>query len=375
MNSIDIFLKSKWDFNKIEKKKFLLIDGAYNPFEKYLNRNDFNILYRRGEKINIKVLLKCIFDFNISSLNYFKHFINQSDPKLILTAFDYHPIFYKLKKVTNVKTLMMQKGKRTHSDNIFRNPDLTKESKNENFFVDYILLYNKKTCENYKKMIKGKYFSIGSFENNFKKLNFKLQKKAILFISNYKIDNNDKLLKNCENDELIVYHLHKLALENKIKFYILPKQRKKKENDKEFNFYKKILKKKFNFLKKKNISSAYKISCKFKYIFCTYSTLGVENLSKGGRTGFIFFKSKDNPCRHYRFGSLEKIKNTGPFWTANHKFDLKELKRVFKFVTKASDYTWKSKSKKVGKKILEFDYNNKTFKNIINNELKKKLIK
>jgi len=44
-------------------------------------------------------------------------------------------------------------------------------------------------------------------------------------------------------------------------------------------------------------------------------------------------------------------------------------------VTKASDYTWKSKSKKVGKKILEFDYNNKTFKNIINNELKKKLIK
>ena len=143
MNSIDIFLKSKWDFNKIEKKKFLLIDGAYNPFEKYLNRNDFNILYRRGEKINIKDLLKCIFDFNISSLNYFRHFINQSDPKLILTAFDYYPIFYKLKKVTNVKTLMIQKGKRTHSDNIFRNPDLIKESKNENFFVDYIFYIKK----------------------------------------------------------------------------------------------------------------------------------------------------------------------------------------------------------------------------------------
>ena len=50
MNSIDIFLKSKWILIKL-KKKFLLIDGAYNPFEKYLNRNDFNILYRRGEKL------------------------------------------------------------------------------------------------------------------------------------------------------------------------------------------------------------------------------------------------------------------------------------------------------------------------------------
>ena len=167
MSFINLFLKSKWDFSKIKKKKFLLVDGNYNPFTKYYSKKDFNVLFRRGESINIRILIKCIFDLNITSLNYFKHFIENSKPRLILTAFDYHPIFYKLRNITNIKTLMIQKGKRTYSDNIFENKIFIKESLNENFFVDYIFLFNKFTCDKYKKLIKGKYFSIGSFENNF----------------------------------------------------------------------------------------------------------------------------------------------------------------------------------------------------------------
>ena len=98
MKYLKIFLRSKWDFEKISKKKFLLIDGNSHPFLKYYKKKDFNILHRRGEKINIRILLKCILDFKISTLNYFKFFIKLAQPKLILTAFDYHPIFYKLSK-------------------------------------------------------------------------------------------------------------------------------------------------------------------------------------------------------------------------------------------------------------------------------------
>ena len=71
MSIINIFLKSKWDLSKIEKKKFLLVDGNSNPFVKYYDKKDFNIIYRRGEKLNIRILIKCIFDLNISSLIYF----------------------------------------------------------------------------------------------------------------------------------------------------------------------------------------------------------------------------------------------------------------------------------------------------------------
>ena len=50
MSIINIFFKSKWDLSKIKKKKFLLVDGNSNPFLKYYDKKDFNILHRRGEK-------------------------------------------------------------------------------------------------------------------------------------------------------------------------------------------------------------------------------------------------------------------------------------------------------------------------------------
>ena len=85
-----------------------------------------------------------------------------------------------------------------------------------------------------------------------------------------------------------------------------------------------------------------------------------------------FFKSLDNPCKYYRFGSLEKIKNKGSFWTSDYKFNSSELKRVFNFVIKSKKNVWEKKSKAVGRKILEFDFNNQVFRNIVNKELKRK---
>lgn len=370
---LKILIKAKWDFKKIKKKKFLLVDGLYNPFLKYYNKKNFNIIYRRGESINTRVLLKCILNFDISTLNYYRHFIKLADPKLILTAFDFHPIFYKLSKLSGVKTLMIQRGKRTKSDGIMQDKNLKEESRKKLFFIDYIFLYNRFTSSFYKKFIKGRYLNIGSFENNFEKIKFSKQKKEIIFISNFKLGKNKKLLANCENDDLLVYNLHKLAISKKIKFSILPKHHEKVEKLDEFLFFKNLLKKNFIFINKKKRSSPYKIVSKYKYVFCTYSTLGVENLSKGGRTGFIFFKSRNNPTRHFRFGSLEKLPIKGHFWTTEHKFDLNELKRVFNFVIKSKEKIWKIKSQLIAKKMLEFDYDNKIFRSIVSNELKKKI--
>ena len=55
---------------------------------------------------------------------------------------------------------------------------------------------------------------------------------------------------------------------------------------------------------------------------------------------------------------------------ADYKFNSNELKRVFNFVIKSKQNVWKKKSK-VGRKVLEFDYNNKIFRNIVNQELKR----
>ena len=366
---LKIFLLSKWIFTKPKPKKFLLVDGIYNPFLKYYDKKDFNIIHRRGESINIRVILKCLLNFDISTLNYFRQYIKLAAPKLILTAYDYNLIFYRLSKLSNAKTLMLQKAKRSKSDGIMSG-NLLKKNKKKDFFVDYIFLYNQHISNFYKKFIKGKYINIGSFENNFEKINYLKQKKEILFISNFKTDNENKLLQNCENDDHIAYNLHKLAVSNKIKFNILPRQAQKEKNINEFHFYKNLLKKNFTFIKKDKLSS-YKISNKYKFIFCTYSTLGLESLAKGGRVGFIFFKSKNNPTTHYRLGSLEKLDKRGAFWTVDQKFNINELKRVFSFVVKSKEKIWINRSRPVANRLLKFDYNNKLFRSVVSKELKK----
>ena len=179
MKFLLLFLKSKWEFQKIRKKKFLLVDGIFNPFLRYYRKQDFNVIHRRGEKINFRVLIKCIAEFDITSLNYFKNFIKYARPKVILTGLDYHPIFYRLRNITKAKTFMLQKGKRTLSDGVFKKLIILKEKSKAKFLVDYIFLYNKATCKNYKKILNGQFYSIGSFENNFTKIEKFNQKKEI----------------------------------------------------------------------------------------------------------------------------------------------------------------------------------------------------
>jgi len=363
---------SKWVFLLPQKKTFLLVDGLYNPFLKYFDKKNFNIIYRRGESINIRVILKCVLNFNISSLNYYRQYIKFASPKIIFTAFDYHPIFYRLSRLSSAKTFMLQKGHRSKCDSIMYDKNLINKSQKKDNFVDYIFLYNKFTSDFYRKYIKGEYLNTGSFENNFDKIKLSKQKKEILYVSNFKIDKNKKLLSNCENDEKLIYNLHKLAVSQKIKFNVLPRQKGKKESLDEYIFFKNLLKTNFSFIEKKESSSSYKIIITYKYVFCSYSTLGREFLSKGGRVGFLFFKSKNNPSIHFRFGSLEKLPKKGYFWTTDVKFNLNELKRVFNFVIKVNDKIWKIKSQPTANKTLQYDYDNKLFRSIVSKELKKK---
>ena len=57
--NLTIFLKylfkSKWTFTLPKKNKFILVDGIYNPFLKYIKAKDFTVLHRRGEEINFSI--------------------------------------------------------------------------------------------------------------------------------------------------------------------------------------------------------------------------------------------------------------------------------------------------------------------------------
>ena len=71
------------------------------------------VLHRRGEEINLSILLKCLFKLKFSKLDYCDEFIRHVS-KLVLTAFDYHTIFYKLSKKWNKNTYVTKRPKRKY---------------------------------------------------------------------------------------------------------------------------------------------------------------------------------------------------------------------------------------------------------------------
>ena len=74
MHLIIKLLKAKWRLLPPKRKKIVIFDGVQNPFSKYFKDSDYNIIYRRGEEINIFVLIKCLLEFNFKPLNYYLNF-------------------------------------------------------------------------------------------------------------------------------------------------------------------------------------------------------------------------------------------------------------------------------------------------------------
>lgn len=370
MNLLKTFLFCKWKFGLPKKNKFVLVDGIYNPFLKYLKKKDFTYLNRRGEEIYILILLKCIVKFRFNTLDYFAEFIKHVSPKLIFTAFDYHTIFYKLSKKTGIKTIMLQKGKRSSIDGIIENEKkyFPTDSKNK-YFIDYVLVYNKSVKDFYSKRIKGNFYEIGSFENNFSKINTSAQKKEVLFISNFNVFDDGNLSPKTENEDLVALELYNLAKKNKLNFNILARNRKNKEKlYKEHSYYKNVLGNNFKFLKPLK-KSGYEVLNQYKYIFSTYSTMAIEALVKGSRCGFIFCKSKTNPVYGLWFANFEKFKLNGPFWTTTEKINSINTEKIFKFVTKSSEKKWGKIVISYSNRLMKYDYENKIFKSILKKEL------
>ena len=107
-------------------------------------------------------------------------------------------------------------------------------------------------------------------------------------------------------------------------------------------------------------TSIYKLTDKYKYVFTIDSTLGIENLSRNGRTGFIGNMPNKYPLNTIKFGWNEKLKLNGPFWTSKNTY--REFERVFDFVINGKESSWNKARKKLINNVMAYDYGNKVFK-------------
>ena len=210
LSLIRYLFKAKLKFLPPKKRKILIFDGFSNPFHKYLKKKDYNILYRRGEELNLFIILCCILKLSLNSKTYYKSFIKYSNPKIILTAIDNSMVFYQLKSITKIPTISIQNTQRTYMGDL---TFIKKVSKKKSFSVDYMFTFNKRTSEDYQKYIFGNKIVLGSFLSNSEEIKNKKSKKKMLLISTHKPDHiskkNDKRLRDFyKNDDEVIKQIH-----------------------------------------------------------------------------------------------------------------------------------------------------------------------
>ena len=370
MKKIKIFLKSKWEFCPPKKKKFLIFDGISIPFFDYIDKNQSNILFIRGEKLNLYILFKCFIKNKFNFDGYIHEFIKASQPKVVLTFIDNNPKFYSLHSLGNFKTIFVQNGLRSKISDIFADKIVTNSKNKKRFKVDYMFVFNSSIGKLYNSFISGKFISIGSYKNNKVKLSKNKKKNRIIVISTYRdYDKNRSMGNNIsweeftKNDKYFLDWLILLAKKYQIQIDILGRYSLSK-SDKEYLYFKGFFKNyNFSYIDNYQNRDTYAILDNYNFAFTIDSTLGIERLARGGRVGFFCNRLSKIPIISRKFGWMENFKNKGPFWTYKNSYN--ELGRIFKTVVFSKKNEWISISKKYKEKIMAYDVNNKKFKTIL----------
>ena len=227
----------KINFLKPIKCKILIYDRQSYQFAEHLFKNKkFHVYDVRFESINIFILLKTLskinfFYFKDFKDKYKKQYFESVSPKIIYTAIDNNPGFYKLKYLYKKAIYVSdQNGMR---DNFFYNYCLkyNKKNKLKPLICDYFFVFGNNYARKMIKVIKAKIIISGNnLNNSFKIEKKKKRKKNILFVSSgvskirMKLDKRvfDYLLKFCKNNN---YSLaYKLRPGRKLdKFYLKKK--------------------------------------------------------------------------------------------------------------------------------------------------------
>ena len=193
--SIFDVIRAKWIFTKPKKNKVLIYDSQSEQYSKYLfKKRDCEVLDVRYESFNIYVFLLALKSLKFSKVteNYKKIYIELVDPKIVYTAIDNNPAFYKLKEIIKGPTFItdqngMSKVEDSYKQELFfGNLKNYKKITNKMPKVDHMFLFGENDKKKMSKLINGKIHLLGNTKNNhFVIRNRKVYKKinSIMFIS------------------------------------------------------------------------------------------------------------------------------------------------------------------------------------------------
>ena len=363
---LSILLKKRFEFSVPQKKRYLIIENSNFKEISSILKKKFVEKIEFNNSINLYILFKLIVKIKkINQLNYFIECILISNPKVIITAIDTNPNFYRLKKLfTNKIFISIQNG--------LRNDPMFKKNY-KNLICDTIFCNGKSDINFFKSRVKSKIIPIGLIKNNSVNDKIKLIKNCVSYISVYRDIKSDKKKINflgkfdnisweeyIKSEKLLIKSLHHYCYKKKIKFYIIGCNY---NHLKEKKWYQNVIgNKKVNLIRRSSSTSSYEFLKKTKYIVSMDSTLGLEFLSRGHK--IIFFsrtvdKSKKLSKKLY-FGAPFIKENKGFFFS--NDINENEITKLFNNLKKYSKKKWLNKTKIIRDQLMLYDSNNGIFK-------------
>ena len=379
MKVFNIFIKflfSKKIFSLPKKKDVLLYDRhGLSLIEKLFNKDQIEIVDTRYESINLIILFKNIINFKFKKIDYILSYIEQVDPKIVVTYNENYPQFYKIANETSKKTLAIQRSMRSFNNDIFQYlEDNTK--KNGILSATNFFCFNNQAKRIYEKYIKSNYEIIGCPISNFHLKKNLPKKKQGIYISMYKaknkfIDHKFYPGTSVDKDKFIasetkfIKFLSNYCKNNNLELNILGKLKVNQEE--ENNYFTEILKNEnFNFIKNHNERPTFDLVDSAEFVIGCTSTLLYQSISRGNKTIFCGFIPDEHPFSTMFFGRLSNYPDIGSFWS--NKFDFQDYKKILDRIRKISFEDWKKEIKKHNPEIFCYDINNlklkKYFKNL-----------
>lgn len=348
----------------IGKPNFLFSLFNYSNYPK-LTANINNTIAVWREYYNFYVILKCLFKFKFTFLEYCQEYINIVKPKLIISFLDNYDLIYKL-KFKNCKKIVIQNSFRYGSNMLsFKSKNIEKDS------IDHLFVYNKNIGKLFKENLKTQVHNVGSFLlNSIDISKYKKKKYKYLYISTFRqLNSNEKKIspqtsyKQFQDQEkkLVKTIYDYLSSKNEV-LNILGGRNF--SYDVEYNYFKEIIKSdvNWNFIKPKDRHYSFPYECvsSSEIILGIDSSLLYESFALGKKTIFFDCRTLDDYLKKNRhFAWPMKMENSGHFWT--NELSKTSISNTIDKVEKFNDLEWNDIIQKYKTELIEYDKKNSIF--------------
>lgn len=309
-SALKTLLNSKIVFQSPKKNKLLIFDDtSLDELEHVLKGMSYFVLETRIERVkkiflNFKVIFLTIKNFRGNLLSaYLISLIEIVNPKVVFTFIDNSHKFSYFARLKHKKYhfVALQNGARYEQNTLkYLNEKKIYTMKYYKFFIPTFLCYGQNEIDDYKKnkIQVNKFIKVGSlrasnfeYEAKKKKLLIKKPIYDICLISDFCAWDDIANIENIRVKEGIVKlwkFLIKYCKENKKKFILATRQRKKNFKFEKDFFKKHLTKEEFNFISKrlyyrKEKFKTYKLLCQSKLLVATLSTTLRENIYLGNK--------------------------------------------------------------------------------------------